>query len=60
MKDIVYQRKAQTREELLTRIMHAATEIRDNSVNQRRATCAVHKRADKCIEAEGGIFENVL
>jgi hypothetical protein len=26
----------------------------------RRATCAVHKRADKCIEAEGGIFENVL
>jgi hypothetical protein len=46
--------------ELLARIMHAATEIRDNSVNLRRATCAVHKRADKCIEAEGGIFENVL
>jgi hypothetical protein len=61
MKDIVYQRKAQTREELLARIMHAATEIRDNSVNLRRATwAAVHRRADKCIEAEGGIFENVL
>jgi hypothetical protein len=39
MKDIVYQRKAQTREELLSRIMHAATEIKDNSVNLRRATC---------------------
>jgi hypothetical protein len=35
----------------------AATEIRDNSVNLRRATCAVHKRADKCIEAEGGILK---
>jgi hypothetical protein len=45
---------------LLARIMHATTEIRDNSVNLRKATCAVHKRADKCIEAEGGIFENVL
>jgi hypothetical protein len=42
------------------RIMHAATGIRDNSVNLRRATCAVHKHADKCIKAEGGIFENVL
>jgi hypothetical protein len=46
--------------ELLARIMHAAREIRDNSVNLRRATRAVHKRADKCIEAEGVIFENVL
>jgi hypothetical protein len=51
---------AQTREEVLARIMHAATEIRDNSVKLRRATCAVHKRVDKCIEAEGGIFENML
>jgi hypothetical protein len=29
--------------ELLARMMHAATEIRDNDVNLRRATCAVHK-----------------
>jgi hypothetical protein len=56
MKDIVYQRKAQTREELLARIMHATTGIRDNSVKLLRATCAIHKRADKCIKAEGGIF----
>jgi hypothetical protein len=60
MKDIVYQRKAQTHEELLAPIMHAATEIRDNNVNLRTATCAIHKHADKCIEVEGGIFENVL
>jgi hypothetical protein len=59
MKDIVYQKKAQTRDELLARIMHAATEIRDNSVNLRRAMCMVYKRAGKCIEAGGGIFENV-
>jgi hypothetical protein len=52
--------KAQTREELLARIMHAATEMRDNSVKLRTATCAVHKSADKRIEEEGGIFENVL
>jgi hypothetical protein len=60
MKDIVYQSKAQTRDELLARIMHAASEIRDNSVNLRRATFAVHKRADNCLETEGGILENVL
>jgi hypothetical protein len=60
MNDIFYQRKAQTREELLARIMHAATETRDNSVKLRRATWTIHKRVDKCIEAEGGIFENVL
>jgi hypothetical protein len=59
-KDIVYQRKAQTREELLARIMHTAAEIRGNSVNLRRAMCVVHRCADKCIEPEGGIFENVL
>jgi hypothetical protein len=52
--------EVQTREELLDRIMHAATEIRDYSVKLRRETCAVHKRADKCIEAEGGTFENML
>jgi hypothetical protein len=57
---IVYQRKAQTHEELLARIMHTATEIRDNNVNLPRVMCAVHKCVDKCIEAEGGIFENVL
>jgi hypothetical protein len=34
-------------------------EIRDNSVNLRRVTYAVHKRTDKCIEVEGDIFENV-
>jgi hypothetical protein len=51
---------AQTREKLLARIMHAATEVIDNRVKLRRATCAVHKRADKCIEAEGGIFDYIL
>jgi hypothetical protein len=53
-------KKEQTCEELLARFIHTAMEIRDNSVNPSRATCAVHKHVDKCIEVEGGIFENIL
>jgi hypothetical protein len=59
MKDIVYQRNAQTHEELLACIMHAAMEIRDSSVNLCRTMCTVQKR-NKCIEEEEGIFEDVL
>jgi hypothetical protein len=60
MKDIVCQRKAQTCEELLACIMHAAMEIRDNSIKLGRATWVVHKHVNKCIKEEGSIFENVL
>ncbi|KAJ8888601.1 hypothetical protein PR048_008093 [Dryococelus australis] len=45
--DIGYQRTAQTPEELLARIMHAATEIKDSRVQLHIATRAVHKRASK-------------
>ncbi|KAJ8878331.1 hypothetical protein PR048_018908 [Dryococelus australis] len=44
MKDIVYQRTAQTREELLARIMHSSTEIKDMRVQLCRATRVVHTR----------------
>ncbi|KAJ8890901.1 hypothetical protein PR048_010410 [Dryococelus australis] len=60
MKDIVYQRTAQTREELLASITHAATEIKDSGVQLRRATRAVHKRAANCMEVDGHIFEDLL
>ncbi|KAJ4440694.1 hypothetical protein ANN_08842 [Periplaneta americana] len=43
MKDLVYQTKSQTREELLARIMHAATEIKDSRMQLSRATSVVHK-----------------
>lgn len=60
MKNIVYKTKVNTREELIGRIMGAAAELKDSSAKLRRATYAVHKRADKCIEMEGQIFENLL
>jgi hypothetical protein len=59
MKNIVYQTKVQTREALLVRVIHAAALIKDCHEQLRRATRAVHKRATKCIEVEGEIFENL-
>ncbi|KAJ8873731.1 hypothetical protein PR048_024565 [Dryococelus australis] len=58
--DIVYQRTAQTREQLLARIMQAATEIKDSRVQLRGETRAVHKRAAKCMEVDRNIFEHLL
>jgi hypothetical protein len=40
--------------------MDAAALIKDSHEQLRRATRAVHKRAAKCIEVEGGIVENLL
>ena len=60
MKDLVYQEKVETREALIQRIVNAATHIRNNHAKVRKATRAIHRRADKCIEVGGGIFENHL
>ncbi|KAJ8894039.1 hypothetical protein PR048_006649 [Dryococelus australis] len=59
MKDIVYQRIAQTREELLVRILHAAKEIKDSRVQLRRAIRVVDNRVAKCME-EDEKFLNIL
>jgi hypothetical protein len=40
--------------------MNPAALIKDSHEQLRKATRAVHKRAAKCIEVEGGIFENIL
>ncbi|KAJ8895360.1 hypothetical protein PR048_000692 [Dryococelus australis] len=45
MNDIVYQRATGIGDELLARVMYAATAIKGSRVQLRRATCAVHKRA---------------
>lgn len=60
MKSIVYEKKVNTREELLDRIADAATRIKNNRAPLRRATRTIRKRAAKCIEVQGQIFENLL
>ena len=60
MKDLVYQEKVETREALIQIIVNAATHIRNNHSKVRKATRVIYRRANKCIEAGGGIFENHL
>ncbi|KAJ4428329.1 hypothetical protein ANN_24348 [Periplaneta americana] len=59
LKDIVYQVKVQTREELLQCILDAAATIRNKRVKMRNATRAVHTRAKSCLEIRGGIFPKI-
>lgn len=60
MKDIVYQVRVQTRDELIQRIFDAATSIRNEHVKLRNATRAVHTRANLCLQMQGGNFEHLL
>ncbi|KAJ4448543.1 hypothetical protein ANN_10561 [Periplaneta americana] len=56
MKDIVYQIRVQTGEELIQRILDAAATIRNKYVKLRNATRAVHTRANLCLQMQGGNF----
>jgi hypothetical protein len=61
MKSEVYKEEVNTRDELVARIMNsAAFKKQERQDNLRRAKCTVAKRAEKCIEADGGIFEHLL
>lgn len=60
MKSLVYATRVDTREALLDRINNAVAVIRGNPLSIHRATRAINKRANKCIQAQGGIFENIL
>jgi hypothetical protein len=60
MKNQVYERKVNTRDALLARILCATARIKERRKQARPTTCDIHKRAAKCIVVEGGIFENVL
>ena len=61
MKSEVYKEKVNTRDELVARIMNsAALTKQERQDDLRRATRAIAKRAEKCIEVDGGIFEHLL
>jgi hypothetical protein len=49
-----------TWDELLDRIMDAIARIKELQDELRRATGHVCTRAAKCIDVDGGIFENLL
>ena len=55
------QKKVNTRDELVARIMNSAALIKQESQDDlRRATRTIAKRFKKCIEVDGGIFEHLL
>ncbi|KAG8256915.1 hypothetical protein J6590_059865 [Homalodisca vitripennis] len=56
MKNLVYQEKVNTREELINRIEDAAAQIKNNRAALRRITRSIRKRAAKCIEVQGLIL----
>jgi hypothetical protein len=57
MKSKVYKEKVNTRNKLVARIMNSAAFIKqERQDNLRRATHTIAKRAEKCIEVDGGIF----
>ena len=60
-KNEVYKEKVNTRDELVTRIRNSAALIKqERQDNLRRATRAIAKRVEKCIEVDGGILEHLL
>jgi len=55
------QGKVNTRDELVARIMNsAALTKQERQEDLRTATRTVAKRVEKCIEVDGGIFEQLL
>jgi hypothetical protein len=60
MKSEVYRRKVDTWDELLDRIMNAVARIKKCQDELRRSTRQVLTQVAKCIDADGGIFENLL
>ena len=61
MKSEVYKEKVNTRDELVARIANTAALIkRERQDDVTTATRTVAKRAEKCTEVGGGIFEHLL
>ena len=55
------QRKVNTRDEFVARIMNSAALIKQKRQDDLKgATRTIAKRAEKCIEVDGGIFERLL
>ena len=60
-KSEVYKEKVNARDELVARIMNSAALIKQESQDElRRAKRTVAKTVEKCIEVDGGIFEDLL
>ena len=61
MKNEDYKEKINTRDELVARIMISAVLVKQERQDDlRRATCTIANRVEKCIEVDGGIFEQLL
>ncbi|KAJ8877980.1 hypothetical protein PR048_022443 [Dryococelus australis] len=60
MKDIVYDRTAQTREELTARIMHAATEIKDSRLQLRFISVRQSPHRSPPVEVIRPLYQAVL
>ena len=61
MKSEVYKEIVNTRDELVTSIMNSAALIKqERQEDLRRATRAIAKRNENCIEVDGGVFEHIL
>ena len=62
MKSEAYKKKkVNTREEFVARIMNSAVLIKQERQDDlRRATPTIAKRAENCIEVDGGILEHLL
>ena len=60
MKSEVYRTKVDTRDEQLDLITDVTASIKERQDAFRRAACHVLTGVVKCIDVNGGIFENVL
>jgi hypothetical protein len=59
MNSEVYKRKVDARNKLLARVLDAAVRIKTSEDQLRRNTRELRTRVAKCMEAGGGIFENL-
>jgi hypothetical protein len=60
MKSGVYKRKLDTGDELIARILDAGAHIRKREDQLRRKTRSLRTRVAKCMEVDGGAFENLF
>jgi hypothetical protein len=60
MNSEVYKREVDTQDELLARVLDAAAPMKKRKDQLRRKTCDIRTQVAKCIEVDGGIFENFL
>jgi hypothetical protein len=60
MKSEAYNRKVDARDELLARILDAASSIKEREDQLRRKTRDLRTRVAKCIDVDCGIFEHLL